>query len=134
VIAVDTNVLVRILVDEPSQPVQVTAARALASDAGAVFVPLVVLVETVWVLESAYGLPKSDVVQALDHLLANAAFTLEEEQRCNAALHLFRESGAELSDCVILADCHARELPLYTFDKRLAKLVGAEPVVGDEGR
>ncbi len=132
-IAVDTNVLVRILVDEPSQPAQVIAARALASEAGEVFVPLVVLVEMVWVLESAYGLPKPDVVQALDHLLANAAFTLEEEQRCNAALRPFRESGADFSDCLILAGCHARELPLYTFDKRLAKLAGAKPVEVDSG-
>ena len=59
--AIDTNVLVRIVVDEPSQPSQVIAARALASDAGEVFVPLVVLVEMVWVLESAYGLCKTDV-------------------------------------------------------------------------
>lgn len=132
-IAVDTNVLVRILVDEPSQPVQVTAARALVSHAGTVFVPSVVLVETIWVLESAYGLPKSDVMKALDHLLANAAFTLEEEQRCNAALRLFRESGADFSDCLILAGCQARELPLYTFDKRLTKLTGAMPVEVDSG-
>jgi len=133
VIAVDTNVLVRIHVDEPSQPAQVTAARALVSDAGAVFVSLVVVVQTVWVLESAYGLPKSDVVQAMEHLLANAAFTLEEEQRCSAALRLFHESGADFSDCLILAGCQARELPLYTFDKRLAKLAGAHPVTVESG-
>ncbi|MBP2670040.1 MAG: hypothetical protein H6Q85_106 [candidate division NC10 bacterium] len=130
-IAVDTNVLVRVLVDEPSQPVQVTAARALVSEAGSVFVPLVVVVETVAVLETSYGLPKSDVVQALEHLLANAAFALEEEQRCNAALRLFRESGADFSDCLILAGCQARELLLSTFDKRLAKLAGAKLVAVD---
>jgi predicted nucleic-acid-binding protein len=32
-IAIDTNVLVRILVDDPGQPAQVDAARALASQA-----------------------------------------------------------------------------------------------------
>jgi len=128
VIAVDTNVLVRILVDEPSQPAQVTAARALASEAGEVFIPLVVLVETVWVLESAYGLSKSEVVHALDHLLTNGAFSLDRERLSAAALRLFRESGADFSDCVILADCRSRELPLHTFDKRLAGLPGAYQV------
>jgi predicted nucleic-acid-binding protein len=132
VIAVDTNVLVRVLVDEPSQPEHIAAARSLVSEAGDVFVPLVVLVETVWVLETSYGLPKSDIVQALDHMLANTAFSLEEEQRCSAALRLFRESGADFSDCLILADCRSRDLQLYTFDKRLAKLAGAKPVLGDE--
>jgi predicted nucleic-acid-binding protein len=124
VIAIDTNVLVRILVDEPSQPSQVIAARALASDAGKVFVPLVVLVEMVWVLESAYGLCKTDVEGAVEHLLANSAFSLDQETLCGAALRLFRESGADFSDCLILADCQARELPLHTFDKRLAQLSG----------
>jgi predicted nucleic-acid-binding protein len=47
VIAVDTNVLVRILADDPGQPTQVEAARVLASQAKQVFVPLVVQVETV---------------------------------------------------------------------------------------
>lgn len=47
-IAVDTSVLVRMVVDEPSQPAQVRAARRLAAGAGAVHVPLMVLV---WVLE-----------------------------------------------------------------------------------
>ena len=80
-IAVDTNVLIRILVDEPSQPIQVTAARALASEAGKVFVPLVVLVEVVWVLESAYGQPKAVVVHTLEHLLDNAAYAQDAHLR-----------------------------------------------------
>ncbi len=53
-IAADTNVLVRILADDPGQPAQVEAARGLASQAKQVFIPLVVQVETVWVLESGY--------------------------------------------------------------------------------
>lgn len=125
---IDTNVLVRILVDEPSQPVQVGAARALVSEAGEVFVPLVVLVEMVWVLETAYGQPKPDVVHALEHLLSNAAFTVDQERLYSAALRLFRESNADFSDCLILADCRSRELPLHTFDKRLAKLAGVHRV------
>lgn len=127
-IAVDTNVLVRVLVDEPSQPDHITAARSLVSEAGDVFVPLVVLVETVWVLESAYGLPKADVENVLEHLLANGAYTLEDEPRCNDALGIFRDSNADFSDCLILAGCRSRGLQLHTFDRRLAKLDGAEQV------
>jgi predicted nucleic acid-binding protein len=78
VIAVDTNVLVLILADDPGQPAQVQAARRLAGGAKQVFVPTVVQ-----------------------------------------------------SDCVMLAGCRSRDLPLYTFDKRLAKLAGAELVSTD---
>jgi predicted nucleic-acid-binding protein len=129
VIAIDTNVLVRVLIDEPSETQQITAARALVGDARTVFVSQVVLVEMVWVLESAYQLPKAEVLRALDHLLANAAFSLDEEARCAAAVRLFRESNADFADCLILTCCRERGLDLYTFDKRLSNLDGAERVL-----
>lgn len=50
--------LVRILVDDPGQPDQVSSARALAAEATEVHVPTIVLVETVWVLENSYKLHK----------------------------------------------------------------------------
>ena len=88
-IAVDTNLLVRILADDPGQPAQVDAARALASQAQQVFVPLIVQVETVWVLESGYGLSKEAVVQALEHIEVNQAFVLEDEDLSHRALGAF---------------------------------------------
>ena len=128
-IAIDTNVLVRVLIDEPSQAAHITAARALVADAGNVFVSQVVLIETVWVLESAYQLPKAEVLRALDHLLANAAFDLDEESRCVAAVRLFHDSNADFAGCLILTGCRARGLDLYTFDKRLSRLDGARRVL-----
>jgi len=128
VIAVDTNVLVRILADDPGQPAQVRAARDLASGAKQVFVPLIVQVETVWVLESGYGLSKETVVQSLEHLEVNQAFVLEDAELCQRALALFRSSKADYSDCLILCACRALDLKLFTFDKRLGRLAGAASV------
>lgn len=124
-IAVDTNVLIRILVDDPGQPAQAAAARVLASKVGQVFVPLIVQVETVWVLESGYGLSKESVVQALEHLDVNDAFVPENGPLCHDALELYRSSNADYSDCVILSICRTRDLTLHTFDKRLGRLDGA---------
>jgi predicted nucleic-acid-binding protein len=131
VIAVDTKVLVRILADDPGQAGQVAAARALAGQAGQVFVPTVVQVEMVWVLESGYQLAKADLISVLEHLEANQAFVQEEAERCQRALALFRGTGADYADCLILVGCQARDLPLHTFDKRLGKLDGAMRVLGD---
>jgi predicted nucleic-acid-binding protein len=129
VIAIDTNVLVRIVVDDPGQPKQVAAARALASDAGQVFVPTVVQVEAVWVLESGYGLPKETILAVLEHLGVNHAFAQEEAERCQRALALFRTTNADYADCLILAGCQTRRLELHTFDKRLSRLDGVARVV-----
>ncbi|MFY9976177.1 MAG: type II toxin-antitoxin system VapC family toxin [Chromatiaceae bacterium] len=127
-IAVDTNVLVRILVDDPGQPAQVSAARALAGEAADLHVPMIVLVETVWVLETSYRLPKSAVLRALEHITSNDAFELENPARCALALRLYRDANADFSDCLILAGCLERGLVLHTFDRRLGKLAGASPI------
>ena len=118
----------RILADDPGQPAQVDAARALASKSQQIFVPLIVQVETVWVLESGYKLSKETVIQVLEHLEANQAFLLEDEDLSHRALGLFRSSKADYSDCLILSNCRARELELYTFDKRFSKLAGVHKV------
>jgi predicted nucleic-acid-binding protein len=127
-IAVDTNLLVRILVDDLGQAAQVKAARALASQAKQVFIPLVVQVETVWVLESGYKLSKKTIIQALEHIEINQAFVQEDEDLCHRVLDLFRSSNVDYSDCVILSTCQSSKHELYTFNKRLAKLKGAVPV------
>jgi predicted nucleic-acid-binding protein len=46
-IGIDTNVLVRVLVDDAAQPDQVRIARDHVRRAGSVFVPQIVQVETV---------------------------------------------------------------------------------------
>lgn len=72
-IAIDTNVLVRALTDDEESPDQTEQARALINKAGRVFVPQVVQVEFVWVLEQAYGLDKQQIIEALEVLSKNPA-------------------------------------------------------------
>lgn len=69
--AVDTNVLVRFLVhDDPAQAALVREKFLSAEREGtAFFVPLLVLLETIWVLESAYTIPRSDLLDTLADLL-----------------------------------------------------------------
>jgi predicted nucleic-acid-binding protein len=78
VIPVETHVLVRVLADDPGEEEQVSAARDIVRRAGRVYVPQGVQAETVWVLESAYELPKAETVRVLEHLLANQAYVVQE--------------------------------------------------------
>ncbi len=125
-IAVDTNVLVRALVDDPGQAAQVRAARAVLQKAGEVFVSQVVLVETVWVLETAYGLKRDDIVMVLDTLALNSAYVIEHEHRFLEARALFRRDKADFADFIILAAAQNENSPLFTFDKRLAGSSGVK--------
>jgi len=127
-IAVDTNVLVRTLVDDPAERGQVARARTRVRRAGKIYVPQIVQVETAWVLESAYGLDRSAVLAVFDGLLANGACTLQGREILERAMVAFREGRADLSDYMILAESQARGCELVTFDNGLQKTPGAAPV------
>ena len=119
-ITVDTNVLVRVLVDDPGEMVQVRQARAYVRQAEIVFVPRVVQAETVWVLRSGYRLRKEQVIFLLEHLAANQAYHLEDEQQFNEALLLYKTGKADFADYLILTAARARSSKVVTFDRRFS--------------
>jgi predicted nucleic-acid-binding protein len=54
-VAIDTNVLIRLLVDDPGAANQVRIARKTVQAAEQVYIPQIVQVECVWVLQRVYG-------------------------------------------------------------------------------
>ena len=119
-VALDTNVLVRLLVnDEPAQ-----AERAAACiDAGAgCFVPITVALELEWVLRGAYQLPREGVITAFEGLLAMRHLHLEQEEQVRRALDWHRQ-GMDFADALHLVrseGCGA----LVSFDQKLAQVAG----------
>ncbi len=129
--AIDTNVLVRFVVADDAA--QCAAARRLmqaAVDRGQwLHVPVTVTLELEWVLRSSYGFSKQEVVMVLSNLLCAVELQFESERALEAAVHLYREGTADFADCLHLALANqAGELPFWTFDKRAAKLTGAQAV------
>lgn len=123
-ITVDTNILVRVLVDDPGEGQQVSTARDVVKRAERVYVPQVVQAETVWVLESAYDLSKGETFRVLEHLLANQAYVLQEATVFREALDHYRSGSADFADYLILATAQAAKTELVTFDRRLARSSG----------
>jgi predicted nucleic-acid-binding protein len=123
-IAVDTNVLVRLLIDDPSAPEQIDLAKSLLKKARQVFVPQIVQVEVVWVLESAYGYDKAAVITVLKHLQRSVVYVLQQPSQFDEALVNFENNPADFSDYLIFAACLESQHQLFTFDKKLARLDG----------
>jgi predicted nucleic-acid-binding protein len=124
--AVDTNVLVRLASGD--DPGQVAAAEEYV--ASGAWVSHVVLVECVWVLQSVYSIPQSQLVAAIEILLDHEVLVLQEPDVVAAALALFREHPkVGFSDCLVLEIARkAGHVPLGTFDRALAKQPGAERI------
>lgn len=131
-IALDTNVLVRFLVDSQDEPTQSVRARSLvqgAVDRGeSVFVPLVAVVETVWVLRKVGGFARADIVRTLRGLLASSTFEFARRDEIEVALNAYEGGKGDFADHLIAAEAAANGARVYTFDRALHGLSGfAEP-------
>ncbi len=123
-IAVDTNVLLRALVNDPDAPNQCSAAQTLIADAGTVRVAGIVFMEALWVLHKRYQAPRKEVARIALELLEHPRYQIENQDRLNAALSIFAGSNVDFADAVALTDARHVQCILHTFDKKLAKLSG----------
>ena len=71
------------------------------------------------------------VMATLSALLSAAELTFESERALEVALQLYRDGSADVADGLHIAlAAQAGELPLWTFDRRAARLRGAARIEG----
>lgn len=121
--AVDTNVLVRLVVRD--DPKQVRSAEGFVQDGA--WVSLLALAETTWVLASAYDLAAERIAAGIEMLLDHKQLMLENRPTVAAALEVFRRHPKlGFSDCLMVEVARAAgHAPLGAFDKDLSKVDGA---------
>jgi predicted nucleic-acid-binding protein len=115
-LAVDTNVVVRLLVNDDAR--QGAAARRLFQS-DEIWIGVTVLLETAWVLESVYELSSAQTVKALRGLLGLPNVRAEDPGAFVAALDA-ADRGLELADALHLVRTPAGT-EFVTFDRALAK-------------
>ncbi len=124
--AADTNVIVRLLMrDEPQQFEQVMTMLQHES----VYATPTVLLETEWVLRSAYRLSPRDIQQAFRHLLGLPEIHVEAAAAIARAVQWF-EAGMDFADALHLATAEDRT-GIATFDRdfiKIAARLNAGPV------
>jgi predicted nucleic-acid-binding protein len=122
--AVDTNVLVRLLTRDDLR--QSASAEGFIREGA--WVSTLALAEAVWVLDAVYKRSAAELAAAVEMLLKHKSLTIQEPEVVAASLNLFRaKSSLGFSDCLMLELARkARHLPLGTFDRGLAKVVGTQ--------
>jgi predicted nucleic-acid-binding protein len=119
VIGLDTNVLVRYLIQD--DPAQALLATKLIEENCSKHSPgrlsLVVLCELVWVLSGAYRYPKKTIVDALAQLLITSELEVENEQVARLSLDAYKNGAADYADYVIgFSNKTSGCVVTYTFD------------------
>ena len=124
-IALDTNVLVRLVVGDDAK--QQATAEALLRDAAhageSCLICDAVLCETEWVLESCYDASRAEIRAVMQRLLASEGlFVFEDPEVFRRALRAYGHGKADFSDLLIGAKSAARDArTTYTFDRKLAR-------------
>ena len=120
----DTNVLVRLLVgDDAGQTQRVASLLQSAERAGeSFFVPSLVLLELIWVLDSAYGCTRAEVLEALERLTMMPVLRIDNLDAVHRAIALGRKGKQGIADlligcCAVAGGCTS----VLTFDRGAAR-------------
>jgi predicted nucleic-acid-binding protein len=116
-IGIDTNVLLRWLLDD--DPGQSELAAAAFDGDEQVFLGDIVLAEASWVMARSYRLSRHAIASALRHAIALPSVAVSDRAAVDAALTAYETGGPGLSDHLIgnlnsAAGCRTT----LTFDKR----------------
>ncbi len=124
----DTNLFLRYLHDGTEKDKK--KFRKLVENAlrnGTVFfIPSIVVIEMVYVLERFYGLTKAQVREVVESLLS-LPVEMENLDVLLKALALYEEENLKFGDALILAYAKVKDIkPVYTFDRDFRKYEEAE--------
>jgi len=132
---VDTNVIVRYLVQDHDKHARAAGKLFDACDRGDVVIVVlpVVLAECVFVLESFYRHPRAAIASALGGLISSPGVEIDEVtvhldalNRYEVTVHLdalnrYKGTKAHFVDCLIAATAVAKNVPVSTFDQDFRK-------------
>jgi predicted nucleic-acid-binding protein len=122
-IALDTNALVRLLIEDDVHQaaiVQGFVTQAAAQSESILLIPEV-LIETVWVLESVYHCQRQEIVGFLNLLVSTAAFTFPEPLMIRHTIAQYQKGG-DFADLLNVAQAkRQRARKLISFDNSLQR-------------
>lgn len=126
-IGLDTNVLVRYLTQDDttqSRNATETIERQLTV-ARPGFVSVVVIVETVWGLDRAYGFSAKEIAAAIERMLQVEVLAIENEQEVFTAMLALKAGRGSFADALIAQlGASAGCIHTLTFDAKASRLRG----------
>jgi len=117
----DTNVLIRFLVadDEKQADMVRSLFRQTELKQKKLYVPLLVVLEMLWVLESVYRIPRNQILDALQNLLLLPVLSFDNQVVLQDFIYSAKGGKEDLSDLLIAhAAVEAGCDSVLTFNKK----------------
>ena len=130
-VALDTNVLVRYLVEDDAKQAAAAAsfiARRIAGGEG-LFISDVVICETVWVLSVSYHVGRKEIASLLRNVLRARHLVFRAVDQLIRALDAYEAGKGDFADYLIREHARAADCEMVvTFDRVLLRERGFAPV------
>ena len=123
--AIDTNLLIRFLTgdDEVQARKVYSVFKTAETENKELFVPLLVVLEMIWVLESVYEVSRMDILDSISDLLLMPVLKFEQPSVLQQLLLSAQDNKYDLSDLLIALSAKANGCKsVVTFDQKAAKL------------
>ncbi|MCF6314422.1 MAG: PIN domain-containing protein [Verrucomicrobiales bacterium] len=123
---IDTNILVRFLMaDDEAQAKKVYAIfKQTERDKDELLVSLLVVLETIWVLDSVYKVSREEILAAMGDLLLMPVLVFERQSLLQEFTRMARENNYDLSDLLIAHSARALGCEsVITFDRKVSRSV-----------
>jgi predicted nucleic-acid-binding protein len=129
--AIDTNILVRFLVKDDKRQAD-TAYRLFKkaeAEKSVLLVPLLVIMETIWVLEAVYQISRKDCLNAINDILYLPILKFEAQDTLKRFLLFSQKNNGDLSDTLIASSAKTAGCEsVLSFDKKATNQGIFEPL------
>ncbi len=124
---VDTNILVRHLTGDP--PAMAARATAYLASASELYLADLIVAETVYVLESYYEVPRSQVAVAMRSLIAFDAIVTVDPALLLRAIEVYEIDRLDFAEAYLVACAESTGVGrVVSFDKAIDRMATVERV------
>lgn len=120
---IDTNTILRFLTKDVPDQTEAVEKLLKESAVNSLFVPDLVVAEIAFILQSkAYGKSREEIVSIVSQLVNFKKFELDRSLLLKT-LTIYESSNLSFTDAYVIAHKELeRNVPVYTFDKKMQKL------------
>ena len=119
-VILDTNVILRYLLNDIEE--QTLLAENIFKTRKFV-IPIEVMAEVIYILTKFYKQPKNEAVDGILYFMGEMKYS---DIYLETALKTYKSKNLDFVDCVLFAYGHNEYYEIFTFDKKLNKLLSGE--------
>jgi len=117
---IDANIVLRYILNDHGK---LSPRAKEIIDKNIVEVPIEVLCEVIYVLTGYYKIDRQNVVKELKRFFEQTQCSLPHQEAILKALEYFGKNNLDFVDCILAGYAEVEKDKIYTFDKKLKKLI-----------